>query len=337
MIEEAWNQYRGWAARARSLQTSANRWTMLAMTFAVLAAVLGTLASQLPAGNGARIVGFLAGVAAALTPILGKDILEVKREAGWIRARATAEAIKSECYRYASAAGDYAAADADAKFNDRCAALVDPALRAGLTPLPDPVQGNDNRRPARPMTTDWYLTNRLQEQRDRFFSRGQSRHERAVSNLRTAGLALAAVAAILGVAGASFGALTLTPWIGVATTLGALVVAQGLLERRQYLAATYGAMTVRLSQVETRYSGDLQKLVTQTEDLLGAEHAAWSERMDRTIPAPPAVVPHDTHGPSLPDPLNAGVTPPPSPPAQAPTAPPATPSAAPQPSPGSHP
>jgi hypothetical protein len=76
VIDAAWNQYRGWAGRARSLQRSANVWSTLAMFSAGAAAVLGAVAAQLPAGVEARVAGFAAGAAAALTPLLGKDILE---------------------------------------------------------------------------------------------------------------------------------------------------------------------------------------------------------------------------------------------------------------------
>jgi hypothetical protein len=288
MIHGAWDEYRGWALRARTLEADARRWTALAMAAAALAALLGAAAGQMPSGgNAGRILNFLAAVAAALTLILGRDILEVKREAGWIRARATAEAIKSECFRYAGGIGDYAGAQADTAFATRRDSLTEPALRDGLTPLADPAGDADERRPARPMDTGWYIAHRLREQRDRFYAPGQRRHERAVIRLRAVGLALAVLAAVLGAAGSSFGVSALGPWIGVATTLGALVVAQGLMDRHQFLAATYGAMVTRLSRIEERYRDDPASMIDVTETLLESEHAAWSERMTRSIPAPP--------------------------------------------------
>jgi hypothetical protein len=65
-------------------------------------------------------------------------------------------------------------------------------------------------------------------------------------------------------------------------------MAYGLLDRRQYLAATYGAMATRLSRIKEMFSEaiDLASLVTMTEDLLQSEHAAWSEQMTRTGPTP---------------------------------------------------
>src|SRR6185312_17254156 len=98
---------------------------------------------------------------------------------------------------------------------------------------------------------------------------------------RQASLAAAVLAAVLGAASSTFGAPWLAPWIGVLTTLGAMIVAYGLMERRQYLAASYGAMVAALGRVEERFAEgrlDLPGLVMATEDLLTGEHAAWTER-----------------------------------------------------------
>jgi hypothetical protein len=76
------------------------------------------------------VLSLLAAVAAALTPILGKEILSLGAEAKWIRARATAEAIKSECFRFAAQAGDYAGADAPTKFTQLLQQLSAAAAQA---------------------------------------------------------------------------------------------------------------------------------------------------------------------------------------------------------------
>ncbi len=76
MIEEAWNDYRGWAKRARTLQTSSRRWSHAAFVCAGLAAIFGTAASQVTDGPVlGRALAFLAAVMAAVTPVLGREIL----------------------------------------------------------------------------------------------------------------------------------------------------------------------------------------------------------------------------------------------------------------------
>jgi len=285
MIKEAWNEYRGWAKRARTLQASTRRWSRIAFVCSGLAALLGTAAGQV---TGSPVLGralaFAAAVVAAVTPLIGREILSADSEARWIRARATADAIKSECFRFAAQLGDYAGATAKSVFAARRDAIAAPAERAGLTPLGDPVPNEgDARCPPLPLTAPWYIEHRLDEQM-RYYAMGQAENERAAARLRTISFTSAIVAAILGVAGSNFGQEWFAPWIGVMTTITVAVMAYGLLDRRQYLAATYGAMATRLSRIKEMFSEatvDLAALVTTTEDLLQTEHAAWSEQMSR--------------------------------------------------------
>jgi len=234
MIEEAWDEYRGgWAKRARTLQTSSRRWSRVAFGCAGLAAILGAAASQVTGGSiSSRALAFLAAVAAAMASILGREILSVDSEARWIRARATAEAIKSECFRFAAQLGDYAGSSARAAFIARRSTLSEQAERAGLTPLPDPVPSSgDARLPPFPLTMPWYIEHRLDEQM-RYYANGQTENEEGVRRYRVAGFAAAVIAAILGVAASNFGQGWFAPWVGVMTTLAAAAAAYGLLDRR---------------------------------------------------------------------------------------------------------
>ena len=45
MIERAWNEYRGWAKRARSLQAKADRWNVWAMIALIVTGGLGASAT----------------------------------------------------------------------------------------------------------------------------------------------------------------------------------------------------------------------------------------------------------------------------------------------------
>jgi len=301
MIEIAWNEYRAWAKRARELQSASQRWARWAIAFAVSAVVFGAFSGQTELGTPwTRALTFLAAACAAITPVLGKDILSVGRESQWIRARAAAETIKSECYRFAARAGDYAGQGGAELFRKRRDAAIEAATRAGLTPLADPVDV-DKRRPSEPLDAKWYLSQRLGEQLA-YYAERQAQNEEAAGRLRLAGLAATVLAAVLGVASSGFQSLTsvLAPWIGVFVTLGAMVVAYGLMDRRQFLAASYGAMADALGRLAEDYGADgaldLSALVTATENLLSSEHAAWSERMLRTIAPPPTVGPSGAAG-----------------------------------------
>jgi hypothetical protein len=292
VIETAWDEYRGWAKRSRSLQTSVQSWNLAALACAVLAAVLGAAASQVPAeSTPGRVLAGLAAVAAAVTPILGRYMLEVGGEAGWIRARATAETLKSECFLFAAGAGEYGGADAQAKLIEKRNALTKPATEARLMPQDDPVgPAGDKRRPPVPMPANWYVQNRLNEQIG-FYSKRGADYELQLRWLRAAGLVCALAGAVLGAVASALQVAGLTPWIGVATTLGAMVVAYGLMERRQYLAASYAAMATALRRLKEPLvpPGGDKHLVEDAEALMSGEHAAWVERMTQTIAAPTTV------------------------------------------------
>jgi hypothetical protein len=228
-----------------------------------------------------------AAVMAALTPLVGKEILSLGSEARYIRARATAEAIKSECYRLAAGAGDYAGEDATSKFVKRLEGLTRDAVNAQIAPLPDPVGSKgDRRRPSAPLDIESYKADRINDQIGYFRTR-QIEHERAAQQLRWLSFGASGVAAVFGILAASYQQI-FAPWIAALTTIAASLAAYGLLERRQYLAASFSAMATSLSRVQN-VAGNVKAadLVTQVEDLLQSEHLAWTERMTKTIPAPP--------------------------------------------------
>ena len=115
MIDSGWDEYRGWASAAAALQKDLSWANTAALACAALAAALGALAAAL-GKNGGKPLAALAAVAAAATPIVGRHILESGSQAGSIRARATAEAIKGECYRAAARLPPYDGPDARNRF-----------------------------------------------------------------------------------------------------------------------------------------------------------------------------------------------------------------------------
>jgi len=306
MIEQAWNEYRGWAKRARSLQAKTDRWNFWALFALIVTGALGAasgffganptdwLPAWLSHNAFARALACAAAVASALSLYVGRQALAVSTESGWLRARATAEAIKSECFRFAGGVADYApdkASDGDAAsaFIERRKAIAARAAGDSLTPEDDPVgPAGDDTRPSRPMTDKWYLTNRVDGQ-IAFYKQGQEKNENAYQRLQlwsfVAGAVIAAVSAVAAVYGARFAA-----WTAALTTVGAAVGAYGLAERQKYLAASYAAMKANLERLKERYlvgGASLQALVAMAEDLMESEHAAWIDQMAKTIrPAP---------------------------------------------------
>ena len=135
------------------------------MLFAILAAIPGRRPGQAnAAADWAPLLACSAYACAAITPVLGQDMLAIGREAGWIRARATAEGIKSECYRLAARTGEYAGDDRIGLFRTRRDTLIEAVTRLGISDAPDPAQADERRLPEQ-FTAEWHVAHRLRDQR----------------------------------------------------------------------------------------------------------------------------------------------------------------------------
>jgi hypothetical protein len=288
LIRHAWDRYRGWAAQARTLQAASGRDRTRALAAAAAAAVFGAASASIPSGEGwqdiASLLAILAAFSASLVAILGRDTLSAGSEAKWTQARATAEAIKSECFVAAARAAPYDGADAAQRLDARLAEIEQPAIEARLLPRRDPAE-RDERRPGEPgaaeaMTLDWYRAHRISEQAN-YYDRMREEHERMADRLRIAALGAAVLGALLGAAAAG-GHARFAPWIGATTTIAAAIAVWGYMDRRSTLACTYGAMAHRLGVLEARArtgSADLPTIVVEAETLLRGEHAAWTKEM----------------------------------------------------------
>jgi hypothetical protein len=294
MLRQVWNAYRGWAKTARDLQRETARWNLAALILVIAAAVFGALAGATtdPWSSGISLAGM---VASAVGAYLGRQIVGSGDEAGWFQGRATAEGLKSECYRYAAKAGVYAVSDGEAakalasRASEIAKQATDKNLVRGDSPVPE---SGDKREPPSPMTKDWYKTARIQDQ-IAYCREARKRNQQGARELWW----IAFVAGLLSVVFGALGAWVqrFAPWIGAMTTIAAGIAAYGLIDRRKYLVASYAAMQTRLEEILGLDAADpmsLPDLVTQTEDLLDSEHKAWLPQMlgtaHRAPPAPPA-------------------------------------------------
>jgi hypothetical protein len=295
MLRQAWNAYRGWAKLARDLQAGAQRWNLAALLLVIAAAIFGAIASVAPTAWSAWVAG-AATVASAVGAFLGRQIVGTGDEAGWIQARAVAEGIKSECYRYAARAGAYALPDdAAAKaLAARTAEIAKQATDKGLVrgdnPAPD---SGDKREPPVPMTKDWYGSSRIKDQIV-YYGDAVERNRKAADELWWVAFAAGLGAVVAGALGVW--QQQIAPWIGAATTVAASIAAYGLIDRRKYLIATYAAMRSRLEEIlglDKDAPMTLPDLVTTTEDLLDGEHKAWLPQMLGMQHQPQVQRPHE--------------------------------------------
>jgi hypothetical protein len=280
MLRQAWNTYRGWAKLARDMQTATQLWNLAALVLVSAAAIFGAVASIAPELWSAWAAS-AATLASALGAFLGRQIVGAGNEAAWIQARAVAEGIKSECYRYAARSGSYAVADAAKVLAARTEEIAKQATEKGLVRADDPVpdKGDDKREPPASMTTDWYKKGRIQDQINHYRG-GRERNQRAADALWWVAFAAGLAAVVFGALGAW--AQRFAPWIGAMTTVAASIAAYGLIDRRKYLIGSYAAMQSSLEQIlglDEVAPLNIVDLVTTTEDLLEGEHRAWLPQM----------------------------------------------------------
>jgi hypothetical protein len=302
MLNQAWKDYQAWAKLARDMQAATGQWNLAALLCVVVAALCGAATTLFPAapnGTGA-VAATLAGAAALASAVgayFGREILGSGNEASWIQARATAEAIKSECFRYAARAGAYASADdveAAEALERRSREIAQQARDKGLVPADGPFETSE-RNPIPPASMDkaWYKTNRIGGDHG-----GQIKYYLdARKKNRTMASYLWWLAFVSGFLAVAFGALGATvaqhfaPWIGSVTTIAAAVAAFGLLDRRKHLVASYAATQSSLERIlamDDLKPASLPDLVTTTEDLLDSEHKAWLPQMLAMQHQPPA-------------------------------------------------
>jgi SMODS and SLOG-associating 2TM effector domain 1/SMODS and SLOG-associating 2TM effector domain 3 len=281
MLRQTWNAYRGWAKLARELQSHTQRWDVAALLCVIAAAVFGAGASVMP-GAWSRWVAVAAAIASAVGAFLGRQIVGSGDEGGWIQARAAAEGIKSECYRYSARAGAYAVADPEAAkaLAVRTEEIVKQATDKGLVRADSPIlETGDKREPAAPLTKDWYIKFRIQDQIN-YYRDGRVRNQKATDQLWWVAFTASLAAVIFGALGAW--AQTFAPGIGAMTTIAAAIAAYGLIDRRKYLIVNYAAMQLRLEEMlglDQEAPMSLANLVTTTEDLLCSENKAWLPQM----------------------------------------------------------
>jgi len=293
-LDVGWRDYRGWAAVAGSLQRSYRQQAAWALSITCAAALFGALASINWPDNGSILIGTstAAAVLGVFGSVLGRYILDANAQQQWIQARATAEAIKSECYRYAAHCGEYRNKDAAERFRDRVESLSASATSKGLV-LDAGARAAAKGGPSIDMNVDWYRINRLADQR-KYYETRSGEHAKTAARLRFAGLGFGLAAGALGAISAAHIVSWVAPFVGMMTTISASVAAYGALSRQVYLAASYSGMASQIDKLMALHDEGIiadDKLVEAGEDLLTSEHRAWADRVAQQEPQRRQVAP----------------------------------------------
>lgn len=302
-LEELWAKFRGWDQRARALKADLDRRRLLTLVLTVTGAFLATLAGQGESlsGVGSGQLGEIAGsvgaalkglpadrlisgasaAAMAVAAMLVQPMLDPSKERQWIRARALAEASKSEAFKFATRTPPYHEADASQKALAKLQELL--ASGADVPAAQAPARGPGIEAPGYPMAIEDYVRHRIVDQVEGFYLPKATQNERRSAGCALVVQTLSLVAALLGTTGAVGGGGG-HEWIAFLGAGSAAIGAFALAKRYQHLAATYRVTADRLTLRLTAWKiarneptsvGADQALVQDAEAILAGEHETW--------------------------------------------------------------
>ena len=236
-LADVWRDHRQWSHAAGRLKRRIILWRSIALGFAILGAVLATLATQVgPTSALGRALSLTAAVALAVVPAirgarLGKDRIEA-----WTRARSVSEALKAETYLYLTQTPPHDKEDREGELLKKADRLLGQVGDlAGETvgmpdadkPLPDVYD------------IDSYLRIRVQPQISTYYQPQAAKQQQRLSLFRGIEFALSVLAALLGAVAAATHLDDVGVWVAVVTTVGAAITAHIAAARYEHLVISY--------------------------------------------------------------------------------------------------
>jgi hypothetical protein len=286
-LKYIWGQYRTWDLTAQGFKNHVSRWRNIVFALSIGGAILGMLAKQIDSWKAAGMpdwtsatLGVLGGAALGLAGYFTKELLSPKPEAKAVRARAAAEAFKSNAYLMATGVPPYASATtSDEMFakSKEIRASVD-----GLSPVAITGQQESDGVPSAPMSVDDYVRQRVVQQIDEFYLPKVRMNAKKLALGRRLSLILGAAAILLGLWSAK--SASVAGWVAVIGAITSAIAARQYAERYQYLSVSYQATADRLKWLKTKWELDRQSqtgadadhgFILACEDAISTENSAW--------------------------------------------------------------
>ena len=290
-----------WSKTANGLKVKYEGTRTYTFVFLILGALMAMIASQRPEGQSRLYLAGISSVLFAMVSFLTARSLGREHALAWVRARAAAEALKREAYKYAAGAAPYTGPDRNLQLNrerDRIEADVDDLLSQAVT------DGGTGSTPTVELEPEEYIKRRITDQIESFFRPKANIARSRATAFRTAEFTLAGatavITAIVGLAGKDplgwgFDFVALA---SVLTTISGAILAHIEAERYDYTAAQYLATARRLESALTaapktfdRTSPDWSAFVTKCESILSDENNSWVAKFSKppnaALPTPP--------------------------------------------------
>ncbi len=278
----------GWSATADHLKSRLERARWTAFGLSIGGALLAALASQMSDATRANAYVALSGAAllAGATFVSGRLLGTIATQ-GWVRARATSEALKREAFRFAARAAPYDhPALADAALDKERARIEDDVEDLVGMLIAPARQGSAPRQCLEPVD---YRAHRVKAQADDFYRPRAAEYRALASRLRSIEFVLALAATLVTVFAGAAGRKLLGEYLtfdfaaltAVLTTVGAALLAHIEASRYDHLVVTYLATARRLEDQDLHFEaasadpGAWSQFVNKCEDIIASENMSW--------------------------------------------------------------
>ncbi|MFI9388490.1 DUF4231 domain-containing protein [Kutzneria sp. NPDC052558] len=287
LVADLWRQQSLWSRTADRMKRRISRARTAALavtvTVAVLAALAGVLAAEVPVAS--RVLAVAAAFGAALLPRL-RPAWSGRALRDWTRARSVSEALKSEVFLWLAKAGPYRGDPDGVGLLERSNQLRDVGgdlLRhqAGVTPDQRPTPDVHD--------VPSYFEARVSDQIHTYYRPRAAELQKALRRFRAVELGLAVLAAAIGAVAAVLGGSEWTVWIAVVTTIGAALAVHVAAARHEYQLIEFLHTAQRLEVLSARASTEstadgLDALAVAAEQVISIENEAWMAKLAEDPP-----------------------------------------------------
>ena len=290
-LKYIWSQYTRWGMTAGKYKNEVSRWRDIVLTLSVGGTVLGVLGLEVDLAKELSprlpsLLGLLSGAALGLAAYFTKEVFSPDSEGRAVRARATAEALKSEAYLLASGVPPYdTMAVIDQLFTKLDTIRTTASNVASLSITEEQRTAG---MPSAPMSIDDYVEQRVDDQISYYSSQVRS-NTRKLSTGRRLSLILGALAVLLGLVASNDPSVA--GWIAVIGTITAAIAARQYAGRYQFLIASYQAVGEKLDRLKARWEIERKtqpgaaadhKFILACEETISAENSGWMAEWTRT-------------------------------------------------------
>jgi hypothetical protein len=311
-----WTSHERWSAAAGARKDRLDRGRAWMFVLLIAAALLGFGAAQmsngllalvtpdqpsgaLPAASPAlrhagQIFAGLATLFSAWAGLLGREVISPSSQRDWLLARAVAETLKSEAFKYAARTAPYDGADRSEKLL-RAASAIEGDTVIGC-PVPVLKAADTDTMPVDGMAPGDYLAARVERQ-IAWYERRSEDNRRAASRWREAVVWLGMLGAACAAVAAAFPRLlTLGGLVGVMGTVSGLVGSYVATSRFSTMAQMYELTARRLRYLRCGWElvpddkrrdrwGDF---VRDVETTISSEREQWVKEWQRKVADTPA-------------------------------------------------